>query len=68
MPKNTVNITIDRDLWNSLAQNAQERSLYGGERFSTIKSLRWAVRVFLRLDPLEIEDIILTREPFRYPL
>ncbi len=65
--RDTVNITLNRDLWNSLAQNAHERSLYGSERFPTIKALRWAIRVFLRLEPIEIDET-LKREPFRYPL
>jgi hypothetical protein len=67
MTKNTVNITVDRELWNSLAQNAHARSLFGKERFPTIKALRWAIRVFLRLDPVEIDEI-LKREPFHYPI
>jgi hypothetical protein len=66
MPKDTINITIDRDLWNSLAQNAHEQSLCGGERFPTIKALRWAIKVFIRLEAIEIDEILM-REPYHYP-
>ena len=65
--RDTVNTTLDREPWNSLAQNAHERSLFGSERFPTIKALRWAIRVFQSLEPIEIDEILKRKLFSLYP-
>ena len=56
--KKTINITIDRELWNGLSAFAHEQSLLQGARFSTIEALRTAIKVFLRLEIKEINEIL----------
>jgi hypothetical protein len=59
--KDTINVTLDRHLWDGLSEFAHEQSLKG-QRFPTIKALRIAVKVFLRLKPKEI-NAVLRRDP-----
>ena len=65
MPKKLINISIDRDLWDALSRFAHEQSLKQNKRFSTIKMLRVAARVLLRLEPWEINEV-LKRNTRRY--
>jgi hypothetical protein len=58
MPKETINITVDRGLWDSLGGFAHEQSIKQGKRFPTIKALRLAIKVFLRLEPWEINQVL----------
>jgi hypothetical protein len=58
MGQDAVNISIDRDLWESLSAFAHKQSLVKGKRFPTIKALRIAVNVFLKLTPREINRVL----------
>ena len=58
MPKEFINITLDRDLWDNLGGFAHEQSIKQGKRFSTIKALRLAIKIFLRLEPREINQVL----------
>jgi len=58
MPKETINVTLPRDLWDGLGRFSYEQSIKGGKRFPTIKALRVAIKVFLRLRPQEINEIL----------
>jgi len=58
----TRGIALDQDLWDDLSKFARERSIKQGKRFPTIKALRLAIKVFLRLDFEEINEI-LERDP-----
>jgi hypothetical protein len=53
-----VNITLERGLWDGLSEFAHEQSLVKCQRFPTIKALRMAVKVFLRLKPKEINAVL----------
>ena len=56
--KEMINVTIDKPLWSALAKFAHEQSLLQGARFSTIEALRTAIKVFLRLEIKEINEIL----------
>jgi hypothetical protein len=56
--KKKLNITIERDLWDGLNAFAHEQSLLQGTRFSSIEALRTAIKVFLRLEIKEINQIL----------
>ena len=56
--KKRINVTIDKPLWDALAKFGHEQSLLQGARFSTIEALRTAIRVFLRLEIKEINQIL----------
>jgi len=56
--KKTINISLDRDLWDGLSKFAHEQSILQEKRFATIEALRMAVRVFLRLKIKEINQIL----------
>jgi len=58
MSKNTVNITLDRDLWDGLGVFAHDQSIKKNKRFSTIEALRLSVRIFLKLEVKEINQIL----------
>ena len=58
MPQKTVNISLGQDLWDSLSKLAHEQSILKGKRFPTIKTLRDAIRIFLRLKPKEINEVL----------
>jgi len=58
MSKKQINISIDRDLWDALSRFAHAESIKQGKRFSTIKMLRIAARVLLRLKPCEINEVL----------
>ena len=58
MPKETINITLDRGIWDSLGGFAREQSIKQGKRFPAIKALRLATKVFLRLEPREIKEVL----------
>ena len=60
MGQDTVNITLDRDLWEDLRRVAAEQTLVlvHGDRISTIENLRIAIQVFLKLEPKEINTIL----------
>jgi hypothetical protein len=55
--KDTINVTLDRHLWDGLSEFAHEQSLKG-QRFPTIKALRIAVNVFLKLEVREINRVL----------
>jgi hypothetical protein len=57
-----INLTLERDLWDSLSKFAYEQSLAQEKRLPTIELLRTAIEVFLRLEIKEINEI-LDREP-----
>ena len=61
MPQGTINITLDRNLWDDLSRVPHQQSIRHERRFSTIEALRVAVRVFLRLHAGQINEI-LTRD------
>ena len=58
MPEKLINISIDRDLWDGLSKFAHQQSIKQGKRFPTIKALRVSIKVFLRLRPQEINEIL----------
>ena len=58
MPKKTVNVTLDRHLWDSLSKFAWDQCLISGKRFSTIKALRVAIQTFLKMTPNEINQTL----------
>ena len=58
MPKKVINISLDRDLWDALSRFAHEQSIKQGKRFPTIKALRVAIKVFLRLELWEINQVL----------
>ena len=53
-----INITIDRDLWDDLSKFAHDQSIKQNKRYPTIKALRLAVKVLLRLEVKEINQIL----------
>ena len=53
-----INISIDRMLWKELTKFAYTQSLKQGKRFPVIKALRLAVKIFLRLEPREINQLL----------
>jgi len=58
MSQKTINISLDRTLWDALGKFAHEQGLLRGERFSTIEALRTAIKVFLRLEIREVNEIL----------
>lgn len=58
MPEKLINISIDRDLWDGLSRFAYEQSIKQGKRFPTIKALRLAIKVLLKLEPWEINQVL----------
>lgn len=58
MSQKTVNITLERELWDALGRFAHDQSIKQGKRVSTIGMLRLAIKVFLRLTPQEINQIL----------
>jgi len=58
----TISIAVDQDLWDSLSEYAHEQSILKRKRFPAVQALRLAIRVFLRLEPEEISEI-LKRDP-----
>ena len=54
MAKDKINITLERELWDSLSNMAHQQSILKGKRFTTIRALRTAIHVFLKLDPREV--------------
>ena len=53
-----INLTLEREIWNSLARFAHQQSIAQGKRFTVIETLRTAVNVFLRLKVSEINEIL----------
>jgi len=53
-----INITLERDLWDSLSKRAYEQSIIHNERISTILMLRLAIKVFLKMRDDEINQIL----------
>jgi hypothetical protein len=53
-----MNIIFDRELWDSLSAFAHEQSLSQGTRFYTIEALRTTIKIFLRLEIKEINEIL----------
>jgi hypothetical protein len=62
MKEETINITIERSLWNGLSTLAYRQSILRGKRFCTIDALRLAIKVFLKMAPQEINEV-LDRKP-----
>ena len=60
--KNTINLTLERSLWDELSRFAGEQTIIQGQRYSTINALRSAIRILLRLELSEITKV-LKREP-----
>lgn len=58
MSQKTINISIDRPLWDALGRFAHEQSLLQDKRFSNIEALRTAIQVFLRLEIKEVNQIL----------
>ena len=58
MKNNTINITLDKHLWDNLSKFAHEQSILHERRFPTIHALRIAIKVFLRLKPQEINEVL----------
>jgi len=55
-------IALDEDLWNGLSEYAHKQSILKKKRFPAVQALRLAIRVFLRLEPEEVSEI-LKRDP-----
>jgi len=53
-----INVTIDRKLWNGLTKFAHEQSIKKGKRFSTVQALRIAIKIFLKLEAKEINQLL----------
>lgn len=53
-----INITIDRDLWDNLNKFAHDQSIKRDKRYPTIKALRLAIKVLLRLEVKEINQVL----------
>ena len=58
MAKDAINISLDRELWDSLSAFAHQQSILAKRRFPTINALRFAVRTFLRMTPGEVNEIL----------
>ena len=56
--KEKINISLDRYLWNDLSKYAHHQSISHEERFTTIRALRTAIHVFLKLENKEINQIL----------
>jgi hypothetical protein len=56
--KEGINITLDRDLWDNLSEIGHRQSILQKRRFPTIKVLRIAVHVFLKMSPEEVNEIL----------
>lgn len=63
MPQKTINISLDRDLWNNLSKLAHKQSIIKGKRFPTIEVLRDAIKVFVRLNHKEINAVLKRKYP-----
>ena len=61
MGKDKVNITLDRDLWDGLAKFAHHQSILMEKRVPTIQALRTAIRTFLKMEPKEINRVLLRK-------
>jgi len=53
-----INVTLDRELWNGLTRFAHEQSIKQNRRFPVIKALRLSVKIFLLLEPKEINQVL----------
>lgn len=53
-----INISLDRELWDGLTRFAHDQSIKKGKRFSTIQALRIAIKIFLRLELKEINQLL----------
>ena len=58
MAKDKINITIERDLWDSLSKLSHQQSILKEKRYTTIQALRTAIHVFLKLHPQEVNQIL----------
>ena len=58
MHQKTINITLERDLWDGLARFAHEQSILQERRFPTIRALRVAIKTFLRMELREISEVL----------
>jgi len=58
MKNDTINITLDRSLWDELNRFAHEQSILHKKRFPTIQALRLAIKAFLRMEPKEINEVL----------
>ena len=58
MKNNTINITLDKHLWDNLSKFAWDQSLISGKRFPTIHALRLAIQTFLRMEHKEINEFL----------
>ena len=58
MAKDKINITLERDLWDSLSDMAHQQSILKEKRYTTIQALRTAIHVFLKLHPQEVNQIL----------
>jgi hypothetical protein len=58
MERRTINMTLEKELWQGLSEFAHRQSIARGERFPTIKALRLSVKVFLRLRAKEISKVL----------
>ncbi|MBW1690823.1 MAG: hypothetical protein JRF35_01865 [Deltaproteobacteria bacterium] len=56
--RKVINVRLDRDLYDSLAQFAHWQSMLQGKGFPIIEALRTAIEVFLRLEVGEMKEIL----------
>ena len=61
MPEETINITLDRDLWEMLRKFAHQQSIKANKQYATIRALRLAIRTFLKMQPEEIAEVLKRR-------
>jgi hypothetical protein len=63
--KETINITLDRNLWDELRRIAHEESTIQDTHLSTINFLRQAIETYIKLTPKETSEIM-ERSVFKY--
>jgi hypothetical protein len=58
MPEDTINITLDRQLWEGLSKFAHEQSIKQNKQYPIIRALRLAIWTFLKMEPNEISEVL----------
>ena len=58
MKNDTINITLDKHLWNGLSELAHKQSILKKRRFPTIQALRIAIQTFLKMEPEEVNEVL----------
>lgn len=58
MSQDTVNITVDRELWEGLSKFAHEQSIKQNKQYPIIRALRLAIWTFLKMERTEISEVL----------